>query len=153
VAISEDLFLAILSMDAYNRGAGSGVGPTLTGLDRSPIGMATVSAISDPSQFTGNSFSAVAYQMGTSSIGTLSGTKIISYRGTDNNAVDPFTGWFVGAGAPGDIGLTAGSQADLAIQFFTSATGGLSVYNSNPTNVVLTGVASDHLNVGPGGRV
>ena len=77
--ISKDLFLAILSLDSYNRGYGEGI-KGLGGLG-SKIGNATVtdeSDIADGSEGVNAGFYAVAYD-------TEYGT-VISYRGTDNFA-------------------------------------------------------------------
>ncbi|GJL61950.1 MAG: hypothetical protein NPIRA04_06040 [Nitrospirales bacterium] len=86
MAISRDLFLAILSMDSYNRGYKAGIndgGPNdPDGLGRlgSQIGNATViqQDISPEAQAAG--FYAVAYEW--------DGETIISYRGTDNPLVE-----------------------------------------------------------------
>jgi hypothetical protein len=46
MTIDADLFRAILAMDVYNRGTGSGIGPTLTGLGYGEVDQASVSLIS-----------------------------------------------------------------------------------------------------------
>ena len=71
--ISEDLFLAILAMDAYNRGYNSGVGDPNIGLGGTSIGNAT---IGPAAANQGASFFAQSY--------TLNGKTIIAYRGTDD---------------------------------------------------------------------
>ncbi|MEQ1648014.1 MAG: hypothetical protein ABL901_16935 [Hyphomicrobiaceae bacterium] len=81
MALSNDVFLAILAMDAYNRGYGAGLGDSTNGLGGvgSQIGNATVSAQSDITENSAQrnaSFYAQSY--------TLDGKTIIAYRGTDN---------------------------------------------------------------------
>lgn len=83
MAISNDIFKAILALDAYNRGYHAGIGDLQTGLAGTQIGNATLvlnsSALVDAN---GNrldqasSFYAQSY--------TWNGGTIISYRGTDN---------------------------------------------------------------------
>jgi hypothetical protein len=74
--ISDDLFFAILSMDAYNRGYNSGMGNPNTGLPGSQLGTATLLNEQLPQGFETASFYAKAYDW--------NGTTVISYRGTDN---------------------------------------------------------------------
>ncbi len=126
--ISKDLFLAILSLDSYNRGYGVNV----NGLDaRGLIGNATIREAEDGEQdgWEAAGFYAIAYDVsgvkdehGRPLFGD-SGT-VISYRGTNFNINwNPFTflnspvikdavsGWSVGAGL-------AGQQAALALDFY-----------------------------------
>lgn len=104
-----DLFLAILSMDAYNRGYNHGI----EGLGElgSGIGNATIITDSETTPATSDTgdllnFYAAAYN--------YNGETIISYRGTDNPAIldigtgDFWTGWLFGTG------VTAGTQLELA---------------------------------------
>lgn len=126
MTISKDLFLAILSMDAYNRGYGAGMSDGRGNLDQdgididglgaegSKIGKATVVAqdISDDAQE--NNFYALAYE--------LNGETIISYRGTDDFSIfssnsDIWTGWRFGTGDTGN------TQVDLARDFYEAASG------------------------------
>jgi hypothetical protein len=93
--ISKDLFLSILSMDAYNRSYNPGIA-NLGGLG-SGIGNAVVTSDSETTPATSGtaqaaSFYGLAYKL-TQSVGTpgnqiASGTTIISYRGTDDIPVD-----------------------------------------------------------------
>jgi hypothetical protein len=106
-SISPELFLAILSMDAYNRGYDAGIGDgqnVVDGVDSdglgrvgSQIGNATV--VQDAQDIEGIAeaagFYAVAYQW--------NGETVISYRGTDNpnplaEGSDFWNGWTLGAG-------------------------------------------------------
>ncbi|WP_253707120.1 Mbeg1-like protein [Bradyrhizobium sp. WD16] len=121
---NQDLLLAILAMDAYNRGYGAG----LKNLNTS-IGSASLlptSALPDGSQAAG--FFAQAYSL-------QDGQTVISYRGTDVNfslgatGSDLLNGYGVGAGSP------FGPQARLAVQFYNSV-----VSQANVTgNLLMTG--------------
>jgi hypothetical protein len=124
MSISKELFLAILSMDAYNRGYGAGIADggkdDIDGLGRigSHIGSATVKNDNNSTAAQAAGFYAVAYDDPT--YGT-----IISYRGTDNPSIyasdvsggaDITLGWVAGAGNPTD-------QTTMAINFFTAVAG------------------------------
>lgn len=130
MAISKDLFLAILAMDSYNRGYNAGIkSPDAApneGLTGSQIGFATLRTDAQPQAYT------------------LNGETIISYRGTDvfNPAVlngDVWTGWTIGAGFSG------ASQAGLARAFHESVINAgnagqpRTVFDPAPSNIVLTG--------------
>lgn len=91
MAISQDLMLAILSMDTYNRGYGAGVSDgnhVVDGIDHglgdainTQIRTATISSFSssDPnSDAVAAGFYAIAY--------TWNGQTVISYRGTDTGS-------------------------------------------------------------------
>jgi hypothetical protein len=116
MAISEKLFLAILAMDAYNRGYGAGMqseGATAEqGLLGTKIGTATIGLASETKRDSlevSASFYAQSY--------TWNGKTVISYRGTDNIPGGDFTqGWSVGAG-------NMFGQAELARSFFQTVTG------------------------------
>ncbi|WP_236759713.1 calcium-binding protein [Agrobacterium tumefaciens] len=109
---SDELFLAILSMDAYNRGYNRGVVDGGLGGVGSSIGTATVTLQSDTLTGTPGvdaGFYAIAYKWGTETV--------ISYRGTDNKNIldsenDLWNGWTLGGG------YGAGSQATLALDFY-----------------------------------
>jgi hypothetical protein len=124
MTISKELYLAILSMDAYNRGYGAGIADggkaDTDGLGEagSQIGQATVKAVDLPIGAQAAGFYAVAYDDPT--YGT-----IISYRGTDNPSIyasdvsggaDITLGWVAGVGNPTD-------QTTMAINFFTAVAG------------------------------
>jgi Lipase (class 3) len=118
-----DLFLAILSMDAYNRGYSPGInlGSSTT------IGSATVSDDRYlPAGSVAAGFYAAAYD-------TQWGT-VISYRGTDINnglpsADDVLNGWQIGGGS-----YTA-SQFALSTEFLEAVAGGREAL----ANITLTG--------------
>jgi hypothetical protein len=138
MAISQDLLLAILSLDAYNRG----YAPGIEGLGDlgSKIGNATIIKQSDPDEDSAEfaaGFYAVAYQL-------EDGTRIISYRGTDHGDWNPFgapdsqsggsdiyNGWVAGAGL-------ATSQTAMALQFYETVTGH-SVWDGPLDDMILTG--------------
>ncbi len=108
MSISKELFLAILSMDAYNRGYGAGIADggkeDIDGLGRIGSHIATATVTSDNNSTTAQAagFYAVAYNDATYG-------KIISYRGTDNPSFfkaaiigggNITLGWLAGAGTP-----------------------------------------------------
>ncbi len=95
MTISKDLFLAILSMDSYNRGYGEGI----TGLGgiNSKIGSATLkkqSNIAEDSPEVDAGFYAIAYDVDASGVdGFDNDTTVISYRGTDASIGSFVTRW------------------------------------------------------------
>jgi hypothetical protein len=123
MAISDELYLALLSMDAYNRGYDpgiSGLGETNSG-----IGNATFTSQSntDPNSAEyAASFYASTY--------TWNGKTVIAYRGYDDLAEDTLTGAALGAGDPG------ATQAKMAAAFYRAVNGDSS--EPNP-NIILTG--------------
>ena len=95
MTISKDLFLAILSMDSYNRGYGAGLSdggvndPDGLG-ETGHIGSATLITRADLGITTEQyqawqdaGFYAIAYDVGGSGPSGLAGKTVISYRGTD----------------------------------------------------------------------
>lgn len=127
MTISKELYLALLSMDAYNRGYGAGVADGgeadtdgLGGIG-SHIGNATVIRQSYTEEGTPGvaaGFCAVAYTMGSGPDvpPELQGKTIISYRGTDNygalpSTADVWNGYGIALGSP------LGEQARLAAAF------------------------------------
>ena len=128
MTISKELFLAILSMDAYNRGYRAGVAGL--GMDDSKVGNATI--IKDAQDPSGVAQAADFYALAYS----WNGKTIISYRGTDNlnpaTAGDIWNGWVIGAG------YSPATQVGLAVEFYKSVTGKSSVYERDPS-VIVTG--------------
>lgn len=114
MATSMDLLLSILAMDAYSRG----YRPALEGLggEGSQIGTAKLLNTLIPDGSVEAGFYASAYTLD-------DGGTVISYRGTDDMmghgpvGGDILNGWVVGAG------WVPGSQAQLAMQFYTDVTG------------------------------
>ncbi|WP_284166135.1 hypothetical protein [Frigidibacter sp. SD6-1] len=137
MTVSEkDLLLAILSMDAYNRGYGAGIGDgvnvdakgnDIDGLGQigSTVGSARVinDDVSEAAQAAG--FYAVAYD-------TPYGT-VISYRGTDSTPLsdtntDRIHGWGIG------VGNFMREQARLASEFPDAVQD-----DTKPGSVIFTG--------------
>jgi Lipase (class 3) len=128
---TDDLFLSILALDAYNRGYAAG-----TNIDGTGVGTATFVRDTDTSAAQADGFYGIAYDW--------NGKTVISYRGTDNfgsgdftsngtGASDLTTGWTIA------LGFTAGTQAGDALQFYRDVTQQTSIYSSPPGNLVLTG--------------
>jgi len=121
--MDRDLFLAILAMDAYNRGYGAGIEDLAVSANNTMLGNATIitdSTLSlglQPTQSAG--FYAIAYDV--SEVSGLQGySRVISYRGTNFGTALPAdiaNGWIVGAGFGED------SQATLAKRFYSAVTG------------------------------
>ena len=137
--MNKDVFLAILSVDSYNRGYNQGV----KGLsDTGGIGTATIirqSNIADGSTEVAAGFYALAYTV-TGVVGIEDGTTVIAYRGTDpsNQAqtiADLWNGWssFTGVGWASQFGLARTFYGAVTTHDFPSAT------NLAPANVILTG--------------
>jgi hypothetical protein len=154
MTMNRDLFLAILSMDSYNRGYGPGiVGLRVPELnpDGSPrsmirIGNATIQSdslavLGPPSQAAG--FYALAYRV-SGVAGIADGSTVIAYRGSDNigEPSEIFERFITGN--PGDddvnsgygvaLGSPVGPQALLALRFFQSV-----ATPQNQSNVITTG--------------
>lgn len=116
MSADKDLLLAILSMDAYNRGYGSGVAD---GGANDPDGLGETGQIGNativPRQSVGigpdelqawqnAGFYAVAYEVQAGAWeGLAEDTTVISFRGTDRafgwTGSDAWNGWGIGAGA------------------------------------------------------
>lgn len=142
MTISKDLFLAILSMDAYNRGYDAGMtdngsnDPDGLGEAGSHIGNATVKAVELPQGSESVGFYAIAYTLD-AAVGTMAaGQTIISYRGTDNilglgtPASDLLNGWTFGAGVQT-------STLGRAHEFYETVTGTDAFHTIG--NAILTG--------------
>jgi hypothetical protein len=122
MAVSEqDLFLAILSMDSYNRGYGQGMI-----LEGNSIGSANISVQSDideESPEVAAGFYAIAYNW--------NGKTVISYRGTDEFGPDIVNGYGIGAGDPAgivdDITGIGSLQGQMALEFYNLAGGSSAV--------------------------
>jgi hypothetical protein len=141
MTISKDLYLSILSMDAYSRGYHTGLDDLGDASDGSVhIGLADVSFnITDAGIFNAaeaSSFYAIAYTMGgNSTTGIANGTTIISYRGTDQ----PFMEFI-----PVDLPISYGGSYDqrqiaLAQQFFNSVQQNGNAPDIDPAIMLLTG--------------
>ncbi len=137
---SADLIYAILSLDSYNRGYGSGI----RGLDEAGhIGDFSIRQfnIGERDNWSDAGFYAIAYT------NTSTGEVVISYRGTDTNSdqtakgagnSDARYGYGIALGAaPGSIFDLATDQAVLAAAFYKAVTGKTSTEFAN--NVTLVG--------------
>ena len=135
--MNKDVFLAILSIDSYDRGYNQGV----KGLsDTGGIGNATI--LTDSSVelglplTSGQGFYAIAYTV----TGITDGTTVIAYRGTDPSEfsqlyLDLAHGWssFTGLGDNSQFGLARAFYGAVTHHDFPTAT------NLAPANVILTG--------------
>ncbi len=128
MAISEKRFLAILSMDAYNRGGNRGIeSAALSGreIGKATVGLASNSAVT--SDELKASFFAQSY--------AWNGKTVISYRGTDTGtpagfSSDAWNGWGLAGGKP------FGPQAKLDAQFYNAVN---NIQAGRSSNVVLIG--------------
>ena len=127
--MNEEMFHAILSMDSYNRGIGADIF-----IESEQIGDATVykdtgDFVSIAAESVLQGFYAISYD--------YNGSKIVSYRGTDDPIGgyiwdgDIWNGWLVGGG------LVHNNQAELAFKFYQEVVDG--VENTFTTNVSFTG--------------
>jgi RTX calcium-binding nonapeptide repeat (4 copies) len=141
MTINRDLFLAILSLDSYNRGYGAGI-KFLSSAHGTMLGNATIQK--DANDEAGISVAAGFYALSYSVSGVdgiADNSTVISYRGTDNNlgtyfgegGSDLLNGYSLGAG---DYLAT---QADLALKFYQSVTGFADGNDPFAANVTLTG--------------
>jgi hypothetical protein len=125
------LFKAILAMDAYNRGNA----PGLSNLGGSQLGIATILNVPLPTGAAAAGFSATAYQL-------PDGSKVISYRGTDNfsfSATPELGAGDLGADVAIWFGATATTQQQMAIQFYKDVIGSGVDPHALSTNVSFTG--------------
>jgi serralysin len=133
--MNRDLFLAILAMDAYNRGYNAGIAG-LSDAVGTQIGNALISrgVLDTDSAAVSSGFYAIAYNW--------NGEKVVSYRGTDSNfglaipvlSGDLANGYGLAVGAP------YGPQANLAIDFYKDVAGSnLTPEQLRAANVTLTG--------------
>ena len=127
---SNELMMALLSLDAYNRSTSLQAGDVaLYGLGGvgATLGGATVEYVQNEAAA---SFVAVNY--------SWNGKTVLAFRGTDNLdasnilSSDIWNGWTIGAG------WNEASQAKLAQDFYTSQTG-LSLFEEASSDVILTG--------------
>ena len=118
--ISKDLLLAILALDAYNRGYGAGISD-LSQKSETKVGPARIITNAEKELGEGEAqsagFYAIAYELDKAVEGLPKGSVIISYRGTDDYGVfsldnDIWGGWSFGGGWP------ISDQLDLAEKFY-----------------------------------
>jgi hypothetical protein len=148
MAMTPELFMAILAMDAYNRGYAPGINLAGGGFSGSQIGNASIGLASDePSANIPGSvsagFFAQSYAIGQALGSIASGQKIISYRGTDLNISNP-NPWSDTPGSDAwngygtSLGLPFNDQARMAADFFQTVTNTQSALPSTG-NATLTG--------------
>jgi Lipase (class 3) len=123
---NEDLFMAILSMDSYNRGYNPGIAISGTQIGNATFTLGSDQPAAGLPEGVAAGFYAAAYD-------TQWGT-VISYRGTDINdglpsADDVLNGWQIGGGS-----YTA-SQFALSTEFLETVAGGRDAL----ANITLTG--------------
>jgi hypothetical protein len=121
--MNRDLFLAILSMDSYNRRYGQGVilnqGDSTTNQNEAgrQLGRATILNFDLPQGSVAAGFYALAYDM-TGVSGFAAGERVISYRGSDEGrARDIINGY------PAALGWPLSAQGNLAIAFARAVAG------------------------------
>jgi hypothetical protein len=142
--MNRNLFLAILSMDSYNRGYGQGIvglaSPGPTNADNLTIKIGNATILRDANDQAGVAqaagFYAIAYDM-TGVAGFAAGERVISYRGTDKLASDAWWSYGIGAGDPSNLlGTSYGTVVGLTIDFYKAVLNGADPYTAN---VTLTG--------------
>ena len=110
--VSNDIMMAVLSMDTYSRGPdarNAGEGFSETG----SIGLYDIVTSSIPSAYAQSfSFYGLAYQKG--------GETVISYRGTHGLAPDAWFGYGIGGGQSSGVHA---SQGNIAIDMYEQVTG------------------------------
>jgi hypothetical protein len=151
--MNRDLFLAILSMDSYNRGYGQGLNNLATptfdanGNAISVVRIGTATIVRDSSSLkNGNQrldipagFYALAYTVSGVS-GIADGTTVIAFRGTDgfsgsvaNGGSDAWNGFGVA------FGFATGLQAELAVRFYQSVANNDYNPSTRSSNIAVTG--------------
>jgi hypothetical protein len=134
-----DLIYAILAMDSYNRGYGSGIKDLAASGPTAKVGSWSIQTTATDEldgSFTAG-FYAIAYSNGTDTV--------ISYRGTDTNTdsatqggSDARNGYGIALGATqGNSFNVATRQAELAAEFYQAVTGNTDAQRAEGT--VLTG--------------
>ena len=137
MTISSELYMALMSMDSYNRGYGQRLDVQAAGASATQLGNATI-GLNSTEQAAGipggiaAGFFAQSY--------TLNGQKIIAYRGTDEPVTLPWSdiGGDVWNGYGTAFGLPFNDQARMAADFFQTVTG---TQTTDPStgNAILTG--------------
>jgi hypothetical protein len=128
MSISNDLFIALLAMDTYNRG----YNPGLT-IASSQIGLAALgfnSSILDQTPDQGRDVSASFFAQSYS----LGGKTIIAYRGTDSPIADAASGYGIGGGTLPTAAVAV--QGRLALEFYNA------IKTAGASNIELTGDGS-----------
>jgi len=126
--MEQNVFLALLAMDAYNRGP-AGSRSRIDGLSSTlgtSIGQATLRYVSLGSDYSNSGYTALGYEW--------NGKIVISYRGTDNISFLPTSdvqgGWLTGAGY-------GSAQATAALDTYDTVVSNL--LSPQVTDIILTG--------------
>jgi hypothetical protein len=136
--MNRDLFLAILSMDSYNRGYGQGIRNLA---DSGQIGGASILTFPNSVRagWEAAGFYALAYTVSGVS-GIADGTTVIAFRGTDgfsgsvaNGGSDAWNGFGVA------FGFATGLQAELAVRFHQSVAKNDYDPSTRSSNIAVTG--------------
>jgi Protein of unknown function (DUF2974) len=136
--MNRDLFLAILSMDSYNRGYGQGIRNLA---DSGQIGGASILTFPNSVRagWEAAGFYALAYTVSGVS-GIADGTTVIAFRGTDgfsgsvaNGGSDAWNGFGVA------FGFATGLQAELAVRFYQSVANNDYNPSTRSSNIAVTG--------------
>jgi hypothetical protein len=136
--MNRDLFLAILSMDSYNRGYGQGIRNLA---DSGQIGGASILTFPNSVRagWEAAGFYALAYTVSGVS-GIADGTTVIAFRGTDgfsgsvaNGGSDAWNGFGVA------FGFATGLQAELAVRFYQSVAKNDYNPSTRSSNIAVTG--------------
>jgi hypothetical protein len=156
--MNRELFLAILSMDSYNRGYGQGVlfntGDSTSGQNEAgrTIGNATVIDVPLPAGSSASGFYGIAYDVSGAGVAGLTGT-VISYRGSDSIRL-PGDGFFsdaltrlFGGSTDNDVisgygvapGFPNGPQASLSIRFYRAVAEAMGATDLTSANITITG--------------
>lgn len=147
--MSSQLFNAVLSMDAYNRGYNAGIkfgndpGDYSIDTQGTQLGAATIIRNKGDADAQASNFYGVAYNYDTDGDGT-GDQIIISYRGTDDplgTITESFFGGDIWDGWTAGVGNDDAQQAELAIRFYQDVVEQVEPTFTDYTNngVVLTG--------------
>ena len=138
----DDVFLSVLSLDSYMRGAFRAIDDVSTTIGTASLQPTLGEQLTNPFQLSARDvgFGASAY--------TWNGKTVISYRGTDfgtgdwtETAKDILGGWITGAGETDSVSISPipiATQARYAEEYFQRITNG-SPFGTPNGNVILTG--------------
>ena len=138
MAISPELFQALLALDAYNRSYNKGHVDDNLDKNHNQLGRAYIVGRDDAPTAQAAGFAAYRWDVsGEAAFGGTT-TQVIAFRGTDDDIskrelTDLFGGWSIGAG------FSAGTQADLAAAFYMQAPGVTTLFGGAPSNILVTG--------------
>ena len=133
--MTTELYMALLSMDSYNRGYGQRLNVVAAGGSITQIGNATIGTDALPAGAVSAGFFAQSY--------TLNGQKIIAYRGTDDqfrltSLIADIAASDVWNGYTSSVGLPYNTQQRMAAEFFQTVTN-TTTTDPSAGNAILTG--------------